>query len=302
MIWLIGQLQSFKASAGKATHIFKFGNREWTEYIWILFALYIFNPPKHILIPLHIFLFPDITIPPSVIFCICDIVWSDWPMSFWLEQEGGSLITPMALARPLHPINSRSRNKRRDRWVGRCVSTWWPLFPCRNSELIYILSIRMHYLYEFWLRTYTQGVSFNIGVAAPHHSLWDWFWRVGFLCWMPLNALFGFTNCVLLDDDKTNTMMLVTIGIRFKQLFDTRYLVFCNLSPPRIYFLSLDLLSEYWIHQGTTGPFYVTSGYSPKISYRGVFGIATDCPCSVWCREFTACPLYIGLRLGNLDF
>ena len=37
-------------------------------------------------------------------------------MIFGLEQEGGSLITPMALAHPLHPIDNRSRNKRRNLW------------------------------------------------------------------------------------------------------------------------------------------------------------------------------------------
>ena len=35
-------------------------------------------------------------------------------------------ITPMALAHPLHPIRSRSRNKRRNLWVGWCVSSWRP--------------------------------------------------------------------------------------------------------------------------------------------------------------------------------
>ena len=40
--------------------------------------------------------------------------------------------------------------------------------------------------------------------------------------------------------------MLVTFGICFKQHFDTRYLVFYNPSPPRM-FLSLDLLWEYGI-------------------------------------------------------
>ena len=49
------------------------------------------------------------------------------------------------------------------------------------------------------------------------------------------------------------TRMLVTIGIHFKQHFDTRYFAFCNLSPPRM-FLSLDLLSEYWIQHGTIRP------------------------------------------------
>ena len=40
----------------------------------------------------------------------------------------GVLITPMALAHPLHPIKSRSRNKRRNMWVGWCVSSWRPWF------------------------------------------------------------------------------------------------------------------------------------------------------------------------------
>ena len=39
-------------------------------------------------------------------------------MIFGLGQEDGSLITPMALAHPLHPIDNRSRNKRRNLWVG----------------------------------------------------------------------------------------------------------------------------------------------------------------------------------------
>ena len=45
---------------------------------------------------------------------------------FGLEQEGGSLIAPMVLAHPLHPIDNRSRNKRRNLWDGWCVSSWWP--------------------------------------------------------------------------------------------------------------------------------------------------------------------------------
>ena len=42
-------------------------------------------------------------------------------MVFGLEQDG-SFITAMALADPLHPIRSRSRNKRRNMWIGLCVS------------------------------------------------------------------------------------------------------------------------------------------------------------------------------------
>ena len=50
--------------------------------------------------------------------------------------------------------------------------------------------------------------------------------------------------------------MLVTFGICFKQHFDTRYLVFYNPSPPRM-FLFLDLLSEYMIQHGVNGPFMI---------------------------------------------
>ena len=64
--------------------------------------------------------------------------------------------------------------------------------------------------------------------------------------------------------------MLVTFGIRLKQYFDTRYLVFYNTSPPRM-FLSLDLLWEYRIQHGANGPLYVTSSYSTWIFCRGVF-------------------------------
>ena len=39
---------------------------------------------------------------------------------------------------------------------------------------------------------------------------------------------------------------------------------------------------------------------STKIFYRGVPGFATDCPCGVWCRGLTTCPLYVGPLFGNL--
>ena len=74
----------------------------------------------------------------KLLYCICYTIRIDWHMIFGLEQEGGSLIAPMALADPLHPIDNRSRNRRRNLWVGWCVSSWWPLFPSRSSVLINI--------------------------------------------------------------------------------------------------------------------------------------------------------------------
>ena len=91
---------------------------------------------------------------------------------------------------------------------------------------------------------------------------------------------------------------LVTFGICFKQHFDTRYLVLYNTSPPRM-FLSLDLLWEYRIQHGANGPLYVTSNYSTWIFCRGFSGFATDCPCGVWCRGLTTCPLHVGPPFEN---
>ena len=88
------------------------------------------------------------------------------------------------------------------------------------------------------------------------------------------------------------------IGICFKQHFDTRYLVFYNTSPPRM-FLSLDLLWEYRIQHGANGLLYVTSSYSTWIFCRGVSGFSTDCPCGVWCRGLTTCLLHVGPPFGN---
>ena len=117
----------------------------------------------------------------------------DWHTIFGLEQEGGSLIAPMALAYPLHPIDNRSRNKRRNLWVGRCVSSWWPWFPSRSSVLIYM------YI------PYTNSVIGRINYGSVVQ-----YWRsctpscsIG-ECTVPgLNATFlflWFANCVLLFD------------------------------------------------------------------------------------------------------
>ena len=53
----------------------------------------------------------------NLLYCICYIIWIGWHMMFGLEQEGGSLIDPMPLAHPLHPIDYRSKNRRQNLWV-----------------------------------------------------------------------------------------------------------------------------------------------------------------------------------------
>ena len=223
-------------------------------------------------------------------------------MIFGLEQEGGSLITLMALAHPLHPIHNRSRNKRRNLWVGRCVSSWWPWFSSRSSVLTIYIYMYVHSLYEFCYRTYIYIYNGSViqywRSCTLSRSIGLYFWGV---CgsWAECHFLFSlvYQLCLALWY-KSNTRMLVTFGICFKQHFDTRYLVFYNPSPPRM-FLSLDLLWEYRIQHGAKGPLYVTSSYSTWIFCKGVSGFATDCPCGVWYRGLTTCLLHVGPPFGN---
>ena len=94
-----------------------------------------------------------------------------------------------------------SRNKRRNLWVGRCVSSWWPWFPSRSSVLIYM------YIYIYICR-YIPYASSVIG--RIYNGSVIQYWRsctpsrsIG-KCAVPgLNATFcflWFTNCVLLFD------------------------------------------------------------------------------------------------------
>ena len=149
---------------------------------------------------------------------------------------------------------------------------------------IYIYTYTGSVVRYWWSYTPSQSIGLVLGSAL-------------FLCWMPLVVFFGFTNCVLLFDNKTNTKMLVTTAIRFKQNLILCILRFA-ISHPGM-FLSLDLLSEYQIQHGAIGPLYVTSRYSTRIFYRGVSGFATDCACGVWCRGLTTCLLYVGPLFGN---
>ena len=94
----------------------------------------------------------------ELLYCICCTIWIYWHMIFGLEQEGGSLIAHMALTHPLHPIDNRSRNRRRNLWVGWCVSSWWSLFPSRSSVLI---NIYMYISSFIWVLVYCVLLSDN---------------------------------------------------------------------------------------------------------------------------------------------
>ena len=159
-------------------------------------------------------------------------------MSFGLEQEDGSFIAPMALAHHLHPIDNRSRKRHRNMWVGWCVSSRWPLFPSRSSVLIYIY-IYMFSLYELCYRTYIYIQQECHSVLMKLHPIT--FYRTvflgsaRFLGWMPLYVFFvlPIVSCSLIYSLILGCLWLLVFV--FKQHFDTRYLVFYNPSPPRMF-------------------------------------------------------------------
>ena len=128
--------------------------------------------------------------------------------------------------------------------------------------------------------------------CTQSRSIGLYFWGVPG-SWAECHFVFFGLPIVSCSLKKSNTRMLVTFGICFKQHFDARYLVFYNPSPPRV-FLSLDLLWEYRIQHDANGPLYVTSSYSTCIFCRGVSGFATDCLCGVWCCGLTTCLLHVG--------
>ena len=75
----------------------------------------------------------------------------------------------------------------------------------------------------------------------------------------------------------------MTFGICFKQHFDTRYLVFYNPSPPRM-FLPWTLFQIIGFNMVPSDPFMSHLATQLGYSAGGVSGFATDYLCGVWCR------------------
>ena len=201
---------------------------------------------------------------------------------FWTRTGWWELITPMALAHPLHPINNRSWKKRRDPWFGRCVSFWRPLFPSRNSVLIYIY-IYVCLLYGSFvierIYTYTRSV-IQYWWNCPIIGLF--FGNARFLCWMPLFVFFGLpiVSCSMINSLIRGCLWplvfvsnnILTLGI-WRSAVSHLPGCFCpwaffqyigfNMVPSDPFMSHLDI-------------------YFTWIFCRGVSGFATHCPCGVW--------------------
>ena len=165
-------------------------------------------------------------------------------MSYGLEQKGGSLMTPMALAHPLRPFNSSSRKKRRNLWVARCVSSWWPLLPslCVNMYIhiythiyIYIYVYICIYIYIYiYMRVWILKTSSVIGHIYIHKEYRSMSVKLHpinpitvnrtvlgsarFLCWMPPYVFHGLP---IVSWSILNSLILGLLRLRY--LFQTTF-------------------------------------------------------------------------------
>ena len=103
----------------------------------------------------------------KLLYCICYTIWIDWHMIFGLEKEGGSLIAPMALAYPLHPIDNRSGNRRRTP-VGWMMCFLLMTFVPAQKLCIYIYAL----LYEFCFLWFTNCVLLSDDNSSITGCLW----------------------------------------------------------------------------------------------------------------------------------
>ena len=104
---------------------------------------------------------------------------------------------------------------------------WWYIYICMCIPYMSSVIGRI-YIYNRSVIQYWRS-------CTPSRSIGLYFWGVrGF--WAECHFLFSlvYQLCLALWY-KSNTRMLVTFGICFKQYFDTRYLVFYNPSPPRMF-------------------------------------------------------------------
>ena len=97
---------------------------------------------------------------------------------------------------PLHPIDNRSRNKRRNLWVGRCVSSWWPWFPSRNIYVYIYIYMYIPYTSSVIGRIYNGSVIQYWRSCTPSRSIGECAvsGRTATFCFL------WFTHCVLLFD------------------------------------------------------------------------------------------------------
>ena len=84
-------------------------------------------------------------------------------LEIWKKSSSNPQVSAL-VPRPV--VNGMERNKRRNLWIGRCVSSWWPLFRSRSSVCIYAL------LYEFCFLWFTNCVLLSDDNSLIPGCLW----------------------------------------------------------------------------------------------------------------------------------
>ena len=188
-------------------------------------------------------------------------MWMDQFITFGLENEGGSLITRMALAHPIQSLNSRPRNMRRTCGLD-------DVFPpdnicsCPEMMLIYIHI----YTYPVYIRvlvigriyTYTGSVVQYWCSCTPSQSkgliliVCDSFAE----CHLLFSLVSPIASCFMIN--RLILGCLWPLVFVLNNILTPGILRFA-ISHPLGWFWPLDLLSEYRIQHGNNWPLYVTS-------------------------------------------
>ena len=161
------------------------------------------------------------------------------------------------------------------------------------------LSIRMHSVYEFCMRTHIYIQQECRSVLVELHPIT--FCRTvflesaWFLGWMPLFLFFGLpiVSCSMINSLILGCLwplLLVLNNILILGIWHSTISQLPGCFCPWTFFQNIGF---------NIGPLYVTSSNSTWIFCRGVSGFTTDSHCGVWCRGLTTCLLHVWNWLFN---
>ena len=190
-------------------------------------------------------------------------------------------------------------------WIGRCVSSWWPLFPSRNSVLIY------HYLYICILYT-NSGYRTYIYIHREGRVVQYW-WScipsqsIGLFCGVrgscvECHVLFSLVSPIV----SCSMIIRLILGCLWPLAFVLNNIMTLGILRSAISHLSgcfcpWTFFQNIGFNMVSLDPFVSHIHTQLWYSTGGVSGFATDCSCGVWCHGLTTCLLHV-LHVLEIDF